>query len=310
MTGGPDAAPLRFAVIGRGRMAAAMRLLIGDVDEAEADAIYIAGRNRDHAARATDALAAGKAVLCEKPCAMSSADAEAVVALSQRTGMLYMEAVATPFLPAVAAALQAAQDGRLGRAARVEASFGYPVDRSTQPRLFEEDGGVLADRAVYPLMLALIALGPVRAMECRVDRDAGGVDIAARFRLDHDGGGRSDLAVSFAERLDNSLRIEGDGGAVEVMPPLLTAQRLRFTGPGQDGASPAWRRFRQNPVVRRLGDVVARGTGQWHPLGASPYLHEIAHFTDLHRAGRIESPVVSHARMIEVTRLVEEARAA
>lgn len=302
--------PLRFAVVGRGRMAATMRALIGDVDQADADAVYIAGRNRDHAARSIAALSAGKAVLCEKPCTMTPAEAEEVVAVSQRNRLLYMEAVATPFLPAVAAALDAAQAGRLGKPYRVEASFGYPAARADHPRLFEVDGGVLADRAVYPLMLALIALGPVRAMRAAVEREAGGLDTAAALVLDHKAGGHSRLAVSLAERLDNSLRIIGDAGTVEVQPPLLTAQRLRFTGPGRAGPSPSWRRIRQNPLIRRMADFAGRGAGQWHPFGASPYAHEIAHFTALHRAGAIESPVVSHARMIEVVRLVAEARRA
>lgn len=300
--------PLRFAVVGRGRMAATMRALIGDVDEREADAVYIAGRNRDHAARSLAALAAGRAVLCEKPATMTTAEAEAVVAESRRTGLLYMEAVATPFLPAVAAALDAARSGRLGVLDRVEASFGYRVRRSAHPRLFEADGGVLADRAVYPLMLALIVLGPARAMRSTVDRDAAGVDVAAHLVIDHEGGGVSDLAVSLIQRLDNSLRIVGDAGAVEVQPPLLAAQRLRFTGPGRTAPAPLWRRARQNPLVRRLGDFGSRGSACWHPFGASPHAHEIAHFTALHRAGAIESPVVSHARTIEVARLVEQAR--
>lgn len=301
--------PLRFHVIGRGRMAAAMRAIIGDVPLDEAEAVYIASRNRDHAGQTRAALEAGRAVLCEKPCVMDPVEVADLIAVSQRKRLLYMEAVATPFLPAVAAALRAADTGRLGRPAHVEASFGYRADRARTPRLFESDGGVLADRAVYPLMLALIALGPVRSMDCAVERDAGGVDIAARFRLDHIAGGTSDLAVSVAARLGNSLRIEGDVGAVEVQPPLLTARWLRFTAPGRR-APGLWRRTRQNPVVRRLGDLAARGAGQWHPFGASIYAHEVAHFTALHRAGQIESPVVSHARMAEVARLIGEARQA
>ncbi|WP_238147146.1 Gfo/Idh/MocA family protein [Rhizorhabdus dicambivorans] len=301
--------PLRFHVIGRGAMAARMRVLTGDVAIEDAEAVYIASRNRDHAAQTRAALEAGKAVLCEKPCVTDPAELGDLIALSQRHRLLYMEAVATPFLPAVAAALHAADTGRLGRLAHVEASFGYPVARARAPRLFDADGGVLADRAVYPLMLALIALGPVRAMDCTVERDRRGVDVAARLRLDHRAGGTSDLAVSFLARLDNSLRIEGDAGAVEVLPPLLTAQRLRFTGPA--ARAPAWwRRTRQNPLVRRLGDFGARAAGRWHPLGASPWLHELAHFTTLYRGGQIESPIVGHARMAEAARLIGKARGA
>jgi predicted dehydrogenase len=299
--------PLRFAVIGRGAMAARMRALIGDAGS-DAEAVYIASRNRDHAARSIEALEAGKPVLCEKPFAMSVAEAQEIITMSKRTGLLFMEAVATPFLPAVAAALQAAQSGRLGALRRLEASFGYPVGRGAFPRMFEADGGVLADRAVYPLMLALIGMGPVTAVQRDVERDEGGVDVAANFILDHAGGGVSELAVSFDERLDNSLRIEGDAGAVEVAPPLLTAQRLRFTSRRRRSSSPLWRRLRQDPVLRRLGDASGRALGQWRPFGISPYIHEIEHFTALFRAGAIESPVVSHERMLAVARLIEQAR--
>ncbi len=301
------ARPLRFAVIGRGPMAETMRALIGDAG-ADAEAVYIASRNRDHAAHAIAALEAGKPVLCEKPCAMSVAEAQQVIAISKRTGLLYMEAVATPFLPAVSAALQAAQAGRLGALRRLDASFGYPITRAARPRLFEDDGGVLADRAVYPLMLALIAMGPVAAVERAVERDGHGVDVSARFILDHVGGGVSELAVSFDERLDNALRIEGDAGAVEVAPPLLSAQRLLFTT-RRLPPSRLWRRLRQGPVIRRLGDASGKAFGQWRPHGPSPYVHEIEHFTALLRSGAAESPVISHERMLAVTRLVEEARA-
>ena len=300
--------PLRFAIIGRGRMAAAMRALIGEVPLDEAEAVYIASRNSDHAGDARAALAAGKAVLCEKPFATSLADAQEIVSISQRSSLLYMEAVATPFLPAVAEALRAAEAGRLGALRHLEASFGYPIDDRKHPRLFEADGGVLADRAVYPLMLALIVLGPVASATTEVERNGRGVDVAARFRLDHESGGRSDLAVSFVERLDNSLRIAGDAGAVQVAPPLLTAQRLRFGPTGQPGAVKCWRSLRQNAAIRRLADLGSRIGGGWRGHGGSPYAHEIAHFTALFRAGAVESPVISHARMLAVARLIEEAR--
>ena len=300
--------PLRFEVIGRGAMAARMRALVGDAG-AHGEAVYIAGRNRDHAARSIAALEAGRPVLCEKPFAMSLAEAEEVITVSQRTGLLYMEAVATPFLPAVAAALQAARSGRLGGLRRLEASFGYPIGRATHPRLYEADGGVLADRAPYPLMLALIGMGPVVAAAHVVERDEAGLDVAARFTLDHVGGGRSELAVSFEARLDNSLRIEGDAGTVEILPPLLSAQRLRFVSRRRHPPTPLWRRLRQGALIRRLGDASGRMLGQWRPHGPSPYAHEIEHFTALVRAGAVESPVISHARMLAVARLIERARA-
>lgn len=300
--------PLRFAVQGRGRMAVSMRRLIGDAAEDAAEAVYIAGRNRDHAARSLAALESGKAVLCEKPFAMTVGEAEEIVALSRQKGLLYMEAVPTPFLPAVAAALEAARSGRLGTLHTLEASFGYPISRQSHPRLFQADGGVLADRAVYPLMLALIALGSVERSEATVERDGQGIDVAARFILHHAGGARSDLAVSLGTLLDNSLRIEGDAAAVEVPPPLLGAQRFSVVPPGRSAPSRRWRRLRQNPLVRRLCDIAGRVGGSYLPHAGAIHVHAVEHFSALFRAGAVESPVVTHERMLTVARLIEEAR--
>lgn len=304
MTADGPSTPIRFAVLGGGRMAATMRTLIGDVPYDEADAVYIATRNRDHGAQAIAAMEAGKPTLCEKPFALDPAEAAEIIDVSKRTGCLYMEAVATPFLPAVAEALASAREGRLGGGLRLTASFGYPVSRASHPRLFGDGGGVLADRAVYPLMLALIALGPARLADAAVERDGEGIDVAARFTLDHDGGGRSDLAVSFVERLGNALAIEGAAAAIFVAPPLLAARRLSHRRPW---LSPG---LRQNPLVRRIGDGADRIGGGWRSYGPNPYGPEVAHFCELLRAGAAESPVVSHDRMLAVARLVGQARAA
>jgi len=268
------------------------------------EAVYIAGRNAGHAAQSIAALEAGKAVLCEKPAALSLAEMHDVLAAAKRNGILYMEAIATPFLPAVARALALMQRGDVGAVRRIEISFGYPVERSEYPRIFGVDGGALADRAVYPLMLALLFLGPIRDCRAEVER-VEGIDVAARFFVTHGNGAVSLLAVSLTERLGNCMEVVGTGGVIDIAPPLLTARRMavRKALPLGDG------QLRQNPIVRRVLDFAARGTRRWHPFGVSPYLPELRHFCGLLREGATESPVVSHDRMAEVARLIEEARA-
>ncbi len=300
--------PLRFAVIGRGRMAATMRALVGDVPFDQAEAVYVACGNADHVRQSRLALEAGKPVLCEKPVALAVDDVRTLVALARSRGLTFMEAVATPFLPALTRAVAIVAEGRLGPIDRLEASFGYPVSREAFPRLFAPETGVLADRAVYPLMLSRILLGPVAEMTCEIERDGAGIDVAARLSLRHSAGARSDLSVSFVERLPNDLRIEGEAATLELYPPLLSAQRMRLRPAGVKRPSRRRSAVRQNPLLRRLGDAVAWIGGDLHPVGGSPYRHEIAHFTQLVRSRQVESPVVTHACMEEVVRLVEEAR--
>ncbi len=275
------------------------------LEDSAVDAIYIAGRNLDHAALSIAALEAGKPVLCEKPFAMSLTEAEAVIAAARRNRTLYMEAVATPFLPAVQRALAIVGSGRLGVIRRIEASFGYPADRATHPALFEVDGGVLADRAVYPLMLALLFLGDgVELLKADVER-RDGVDVAARLQIADAAGVLAMLAVSFTERLDNHMDIACGSGAIDIAPPLLTACRVAIRRFKRVEA----RALRQHPIARRLADLAAHVTGRWHPYGASPYLPLLHHFCGLLRDGVAESPVLTHARMLDVARLIDEARA-
>lgn len=322
-----------FGVVGTGRMAARMARVIAGSGEARlvhvasssaerardfagrhaiaaagdmaglladpaVEAVYVAGHNRDHAAVSIAALGAGKAVLCEKPFALFPQAAEAVVGAARAAGKPFMEAMATPFLPAVAEIIARVQSGEFGTVRHVEASFGYPVDAVAEPALFAADAGVLLDRMVYPLTLALLLQGPVIGQQAD---GAGTHDV--RLHLVHDGGGRSDLAASFTRRLPNRLVIDGDAGRISVAAPLLTGRRLSI-GRGGSGF------LAQNPVIRRIGDIMARRNGDWRPYGASPYLPELRHFCAMVRAGHSESRVLTHRLMLDVQRIVAATGAA
>lgn len=64
-----------------------------DIDEALADpaveAVYISTTNEKHLSQALAAIAAGKHVLCEKPLAMSVADAAEMVAAADKAGVVF-----------------------------------------------------------------------------------------------------------------------------------------------------------------------------------------------------------------------------
>lgn len=280
-------------------------VLRGDLMTALADpaveAVYVAGRNRDHAVISLAALAAGKAVLCEKPFACNMAEAEAVIAAAGKAGRPFMEAIATPFLPAVAEAIARVRLGEFGAIRQVEVSFGYPVDRANEPGLFAADAGVLRDRAVYPLTLALLLQGAPVAHA--IERDGGD---RMRLMLTHAQGGRSHVAVSFSERLANRLVITCEKACVTVAAPLLTAQRLSI------GTRPRDRfvQMLQHPMLRRIGDAKARVAGNWRPFGATPYIYQLQHFCAMMRAGQIESRRLTHRLMLDVQRIIAAAEAA
>lgn len=104
------------------------------------DAVYVATPPATHAALVVPALEAGQAVFCEKPLAVSAADAQAMLAaakgrpaavnfsLSDRQSTRYVE--------------QAIADGRVGEVLGVEVRLAFPV----WPRAFQADATWVGER--------------------------------------------------------------------------------------------------------------------------------------------------------------------
>jgi len=280
------------------------------------DALYIANDSAAHARAAIAAIEAGKAVLCEKPCGISHAEASAVAAAARQHGVLFMEAIPTPFLPAVAHALEAARNGRLGELRRFSAEFGYPASARSHPACFAPaGGGVLLDRMIYLVTLALLAMGPAAEVDARINRNEDGIDVEAWLTLTHAHGAVSTLAASLLSQLDNHMSISGTAGVARVEPPLLAAEQVSVTAHGapmraapvRDGPGA---RLKRMAIVRR-GLALARAARIPRlPYGSSLYSAEIVHFRDLWHAGAQESPVLPLSLTLSVQKILDRARAA
>src|SRR3954471_14037336 len=78
------------------------------------DLVDLCVPNDEHAKLAIRALEAGKHVLVEKPIALTTRDADAMVAAARASGKLLMVAHVLPFFPEFAFAADAVQSGRYG----------------------------------------------------------------------------------------------------------------------------------------------------------------------------------------------------
>lgn len=85
------------------------------IEQAEVDIIDICLPTYLHAAHAIQALAAGRHVLCEKPMALATADADAMIAAAQQHRRTLMIAQCIRFWPEYQYLRQVMEQGRLGR---------------------------------------------------------------------------------------------------------------------------------------------------------------------------------------------------
>jgi predicted dehydrogenase len=117
----------------------------------DVDVLYVATPHPQHAAVASAAITAGKALLVEKSFTATIAGAAEVVELARSRGVFVMEAMWTRFQPAVVALREAIASGAIGEVRCVQADLG--VERGFDPadRLFSRElgGGALLDLGVY-----------------------------------------------------------------------------------------------------------------------------------------------------------------
>ena len=123
------------------------------------DVVLVACPNHLHAATSIAAMEANIHVLCEKPMAVTSADARAMVATSARTGRELMIAFPNRFRLEITALRQAIETGQLGEIRAIRAGWmrqhGVPGVGTWFTRRALSGGGVLADLGSHMIDLAL-----------------------------------------------------------------------------------------------------------------------------------------------------------
>ncbi len=220
---------------------------VGSYDEVithpDVEAVYVPLPNGEHRRWVQRCAEEGRHVLCEKPLAPTAAEAQAMVDVCARAGVLLAEAYMTPFDRRWRQAMNLARQGGLGRVRHVEAAFTFTIGAAAATNYRwdkAQGGGSLLDVGPYVLGPAVELWGPGATV-----RDAGvlctdaGVDATTWASLDWGEGRTADIRTSFCEPERQRLVVEGDGGALTLDGAAFTggpaATRIDLVGP--DGAA-------------------------------------------------------------------------
>src|SRR5262245_9159437 len=126
----------------------------------EVEAVYIGLPNSLHAEWTIAAVRAGKHVLCEKPLAVSRAEAEAMFEAARAAGVWLMEAFMYRFHPQTLRVQELITSGAIGQVRLIRAIFCFTVADPNNVRLSAElAGGALMDVGCYPLNFARMIAG-------------------------------------------------------------------------------------------------------------------------------------------------------
>lgn len=209
------------------------------------DAVYIPLPNHLHAEWTIRAAAAGKHVLCEKPLALSAAQATEMVDACARAGVVLMEAFMYRLHPTWQRVLELVRSGRLGRIESVESWFSYHNDDPANIRnIADYGGGALLDIGCYSVDLSrLLFAGEPVSVAATMRRDPGsGVDVRTSAVLGFDGGVATFGCATRCEP-DQYVHVHGSEGRLSIAIPFNIPPdrptRVTVTSGGDPPVDPA-----------------------------------------------------------------------
>ncbi|GAA0203000.1 Gfo/Idh/MocA family protein [Halobaculum roseum] len=182
------------------------------------DAVYVPLPNGLHAEWTKRAADAGLDVLCEKPLAVDTSEARAVVDHCEQRDVTLMEGFMYRYHPRTERVLDLVVDD-LADVRTVTSTFRFPLyDRPNDVRLRPDlAGGSLMDVGCYPVSLTRAVLGdPDRAYAHTNDTRDAGVDTELAGVLEYDDGRSARVASGFDTQLVQRYRIDATNGWIAV----------------------------------------------------------------------------------------------
>ncbi|MGO4298761.1 Gfo/Idh/MocA family protein [Leifsonia sp. RAF41] len=244
--------------------------LLADPD---VDVVYIATPHATHAEIAIEAIEAGKHVLIEKPMAATARDARRIVQAAGASGCFAMEAMWMRFNPTYRDLIASARAGAIGEVRSVRASFGLPFDVPDSTRwTAERASSTLLDQGIYPVTLALDALGRPARIRASGRVRADGVDLTEHVTFEYENGGFAQLSASMVEYSEPTASVNGTDGWMTLPAPFWATDEYETHAGGLAQAlfEPQTTRHERRgngyvPMLEAVTEAIAAGLTE-HPI--------------------------------------------
>lgn len=208
------------------------------------DAVYVATVHTGHARLVLDAIAAGKAVLCEKPLTPNAGTTMVVADEARQVGATLVEAYMYRFHPQTRALLDLVREGAIGELVHIDAAFSFAV-AVREGRLFDVEtaGGGILDVGGYPVSMARAVVGAARgrafaeplAVTAKGALGPTGVDEWTVAQLDFGDGVTATVRCGVRVDDANAVTITGSLGSIVLTDPWTLGEQPEMTVRTVDG---------------------------------------------------------------------------
>ncbi|XP_040834239.1 trans-1,2-dihydrobenzene-1,2-diol dehydrogenase [Ochotona curzoniae] len=260
----------------------------------DVEVAYVGTQHPQHKPVVLLLLAAGKAVLCEKPLGVNAAEVREMVAEARSRGLFLMEAIWTRFFPAVEALRSVLAQGDLGDLRVARAEFGLNITHVPRAIDWAQAGGALLDVGIYCVQfLSMVFQGQKPEKILAVGRRyETGVDDTVTVILEYPGGVHGSFTCSISSQLSNTLTVNGTKGKAQLLEPCWCPTELVVNQERKEFPLPQAQNKKFN-----------------FPNGAG-LTYEAKHVRECLRKGLKESPVVPLAESQLLADILEEVRKA
>lgn len=184
------------------------------------DAVYIATPHDSHVHWANAAMAAGKAVLCEKPLGLNQGEVLHLYGEAARRNVLLVEALMYLMHPRMHLAKKLIDDGAIGDVTGFSSAFGFAFPFNNEHRLYNIDraGGGILDIGIYPLTAARYLIGEPNGLSGEARLAPSGADAEAKATLNYDGFD-AHLHCAIDTEFDWHITVEGKKATLKISHP-------------------------------------------------------------------------------------------
>lgn len=256
-------------------------------EQANTDVVYVATPHPFHHDNTLLCLEAGKPVLCEKPFAVNTTQAEEMVRCARHNEVFCMEAMWSRFFPLMDKVRTMISENAIGDVRMLDVDFGFraPVDPDT--RLFNPQlaGGSLLDVGVYCCALSSMLFGQPADLTGFAHLGETGVDEQAAWIFTYNDGELASCSSAIRTATPMEAIINGTAGRIRIHSPwwIPTSMTVEI-----DGDEP------------ETMDFPLEGNGMNYEAGA---------VMNCLQQGKLEHDIMPLQETLDITRTMDKLRA-
>ncbi|MBC8481973.1 MAG: Gfo/Idh/MocA family oxidoreductase [Planctomycetes bacterium] len=251
------------------------------------DAVYVATPHPFHMQNTLDAIAAGKAVLCEKPFAVNAAQAAEMIRTAKKKKVFLMEAMWTRFFPAMIAVREWLDEKAIGHVLSIRADFCAAFNKGPKHRINDPKlgGGALLDVGIYVVSFAsMVKSAQPKKISSSVHMTKTGVDDQAALLFDYQDGTTAQLGCSSRHSIPAQGWIYGTKGTICIHENFYHPNKITLC---RDGKKEITRNFRH------------RGLG---------FRYEADFFAKCVLDGKTDNDIISHEETLAIMKTTDKIR--